>query len=263
MDAAAGDALHIWWLGQSGFLFKQAGAWLLVDPYLSDSLTLKYAATDKPHVRMTERCIEPEKLCFVPLVASSHQHTDHFDEATLAPLANARGELDLVLPAAVEAHAKTRLISANVTYHDIDSGTSVELHGWHVQGVAAAHNEVERDELGRCKFLGFVIKRNGFTVYHSGDTLLHPGLARDVPQGCDVMFLPINGNKPERRVAGNMSGPEAAEFASSKRAKLVIPHHFDMFTFNTEAPDAFTRACVELRQLHRVMACGERLSVTR
>lgn len=38
----------LWWLGQSGFLFKWRGDYLLIDPYLSDSLTQKYAGTDKP-----------------------------------------------------------------------------------------------------------------------------------------------------------------------------------------------------------------------
>ena len=41
-------ALHVWWLGQSGFLVQWRGTHLLLDPYLSDSLTNKYAATDKP-----------------------------------------------------------------------------------------------------------------------------------------------------------------------------------------------------------------------
>ena len=43
--------VHLWWLGQSGFLVKCANRYLLIDPYLSDSLTKKYANTDKPHVR--------------------------------------------------------------------------------------------------------------------------------------------------------------------------------------------------------------------
>ena len=34
---------------------------LLIDPYLSDSLARKYAATDKPHVRMTALAIAPEE----------------------------------------------------------------------------------------------------------------------------------------------------------------------------------------------------------
>ena len=50
---AAPDSLHVWWLGQSGFLLQWQGHRLLLDPYLSDSLTRKYATTDKPHVRMT------------------------------------------------------------------------------------------------------------------------------------------------------------------------------------------------------------------
>src|SRR5687767_15674091 len=64
--------LHLWWLGQSGFLVQWQGRHLLLDPYLSDSLTQKYAATDKPHVRMTEIPIAPERLNFIDVVTSSH-----------------------------------------------------------------------------------------------------------------------------------------------------------------------------------------------
>ena len=55
-------------------------------PYLSDSLTAKYAGTDKPHVRMTERAIDPARLDFIDVVTSSHNHTDHLDHETLWPL---------------------------------------------------------------------------------------------------------------------------------------------------------------------------------
>ena len=70
------EHLHLWWLGQSGFLVQWQGQHLLLDPYLSDSLTAKYAATDKPHIRMTERVIAPESLDFIQVVTSSHNHTD-------------------------------------------------------------------------------------------------------------------------------------------------------------------------------------------
>jgi len=73
------NGVHLWWLGQSGFLIHSGDACVLVDPYLSDSLTKKYAATDKPHVRMTERVIAPERLDFIDIVTSSHNHTDHLD----------------------------------------------------------------------------------------------------------------------------------------------------------------------------------------
>src|ERR1043165_8119684 len=69
------EHLHLWWLGQSGFLVQWQNRHLLLDPYLSDSLTRKYAQTDKPHVRMTERVIAPEKLDFINLIPSSHNPT--------------------------------------------------------------------------------------------------------------------------------------------------------------------------------------------
>ena len=78
VDAAKSDRpnFRLWWLGQSGFLVQFNGRHALLDPYLSDSLTVKYAQTDKPHVRMTERVIAPERLGFVDVVTSSHGSTD-------------------------------------------------------------------------------------------------------------------------------------------------------------------------------------------
>ncbi|HAO96788.1 MAG TPA: hypothetical protein DCQ96_12085, partial [Verrucomicrobiales bacterium] len=57
----AEDCFHVWWLGQSGFLLKWNGHFLLFDPYLSDSLTRKYEGTDKPHVRMSELVVDPSR----------------------------------------------------------------------------------------------------------------------------------------------------------------------------------------------------------
>ena len=87
------DRLRLWWLGQSGFLVQSNGRHLLFDPYLSDSLTAKYAATDKPHVRMTELVIDPRRLDFMDVVTSSHNHTDHLDGETLIPLLQANPAL--------------------------------------------------------------------------------------------------------------------------------------------------------------------------
>src|SRR5687767_4021314 len=84
--AELSNDFSLWWLGQSGFLVQWQGKHLLLDPYLSDSLTRKYAATDKPHVRMTELIVAPERLNFIQIVTSSHNHTDHLDAETLIPL---------------------------------------------------------------------------------------------------------------------------------------------------------------------------------
>ena len=76
----------------------------------------------------------------------------------------------------------------------------------------------------------------------------------------DVAILPINGSRPERRVAGNLSGEEAAKLAHDIQARLVVPCHFEMFAFNSESPDSFAEACERLGQKYRVLKCGERFS---
>lgn len=253
---------RVWWLGQSGFLVVTPQATVLFDPYLSDSLTRKYAVTDKPHTRITERVVDPGRLTGIDLVTSSHNHTDHLDAETLLPLFVANPRAKLVIPRANHGFVLDRLGPVEDRLVEIDAGESI-THG-HVtlHGIPAAHNTVERDELGQCRFLGFVARIGTLTLYHSGDTLMHEGLVPGIaPFTPDIAFVPINGNKPERRVSGNLDGREAAELARGIHAGLAIPHHFDMFEFNTATPDLFTRECRRLGQACRVLRNGEGLDI--
>jgi hypothetical protein len=143
------DGFRLWWLGQSGFLVQWRGRHLLLDPYLSDSLTKKYAATDKPHVRMTERVVDPARLGFVDVVTSSHNHTDHLDAETLGPLLHANPDLVLVVPEANRAFVAERLGIDPAGPVGLDDGAEVDAGGFRIAGVPAAHEEFERDERGR------------------------------------------------------------------------------------------------------------------
>jgi L-ascorbate metabolism protein UlaG (beta-lactamase superfamily) len=247
-----------WWLGQSGFLVVTPAATILFDPYLSDSLTKKYAATDKPHTRLTELVIAPDKLTGIDLITSSHNHTDHLDADTLQPLFSANPCAKLLVPRANHAFVLERLGPVVDRLLEIDDGETLTWGPVTLHGIPAAHNTVERDAGGRCRFLGFVARAGGFTFYHSGDTLLHDGLVTALaPWAPDIAFLPINGHKPERRVAGNLDGREAAGLARAIRARLAVPHHFDMFDFNTASPDLFIAECRCLGQEFRVLRNGE------
>ncbi|MEO1835706.1 MAG: MBL fold metallo-hydrolase [Akkermansiaceae bacterium] len=258
------DCFHLWWLGQSGFLLKWDGHFLLFDPYLSDSLTRKYADTDKEHVRMTELVLDPAQLDFVKLVTSTHNHTDHLDGETLTAIAAAAGGISLALPEANIEFARGRLGAAKVDYLGLDEKVGKASGPFDLEGVAAAHNEVERDTEGRCKFLGFRVRFGEFCVYHSGDTLWHDELVAQLIDGkpeVAVAILPINGNKPERRVAGNLNGVQAAALGKAIGAGVVVPCHYHMFSFNTEEPGEFVAECEKLGQGYQVMTCGERLTV--
>ena len=242
--ARAAGRPRLWWLGQSGFLLVTTGGTILFDPYLSDSLTRKYAATDKPHTRITERVIAPERLTGIDVITSSHAHTDHLDPETLLPLLAANPAANLVIPRANRTVVLERLGKVKNPLAEIDAGDSLTVAGMELHGIPAAHNTVERDERGCCRFLGYIARLAGKTVYHSGDTLMHDGLISALaPFRPDVALVPINGNRPERRVAGNLDGAEAARLSRAIEAGIAIPHHFDMFEFNTDTPLAFEAEC--------------------
>ena len=255
------DHFHLWWLGQSGFLLQWQDKHLLFDPYLSDSLTKKYASTDKPHVRMTERVVAPEQLHFIDVVTSSHNHTDHLDADTLIPLMRANPKMELIIPEANREFVVDRLKTMVELPRGVDAGQFTVAGPFKVHGVPAAHERLEQDANGRHRFLGYVVEFGGWTVYHSGDTVLYDGMTdwlRRWP--IDVVLLPINGRGPERRVDGNLWGREAAQLAKDIGARLAIPCHYEMFEFNTATPDEFVAECERLNQPRRVLRAGEHWS---
>jgi len=258
VDSGRG-ALQLWWLGQSGYLIKH-GPWrLLVDPYLSDTLTAKYSATNKPHVRMSRRVVDPAKLRDIMFVTASHAHTDHMDPATLAAIRQVNDGVAFIAP-----RAETRL--AQERWGPIREGdppmilmSDGECQGFvdlSIFAVPAAHDTLSRDADGNAKCQGYVFRFGEVMVYHSGDTVLYDGMVESLRSfGIDIAILPINGK------VGNMNGREAAQLAKDIGAKVVIPCHYDMFEFNTADPaDEFIPECERLRQAYRVLQQGERFS---
>ncbi len=260
----AGDGFSLWWLGQSGFLLGWRGRWLALDPYLSDSLTRKYADTGRPHVRMTARVVDPAALPFVDAVTASHAHTDHLDPDTLRALVAAAPGIELVAPEAHRALAAERSGLPAERILGVDAGTRVGAAGFSIAGVPAAHDEISHDDDGHVRHLGYVIGFGPWTIYHAGDTRLHDGLAAAVrtaaaPRGVDVALLPINGHDPARGVAGNTDGPEAARLAAAIGARVAVPCHYELFEFNTASPGAFVREAAAAGVESRVLRAGERL----
>jgi len=249
---------RIWWLGQSGYLIQWEGKHLLIDPYLSDSLTHKYAKTDKPHVRLTELVIDPRKLDFIDVATSSHNHTDHLDGETLIPLREVNPQMQLIIPEANREFVANR-IKADINYPiGLNDGEEVTVGPFRFHGIPAAHNELERDAQGKCKFMGYVIQFGSWSIYHSGDTLWREEILEALKVfKIDLALLPINGNKPERRVAGNLHAKEAVEMAKSIQASMLFPCHYDMFAFNTADPAEFAEIAKEEGQAYEILLNGQ------
>lgn len=258
-------SLSIWWLGQSGFLIKSCRGTLIVDPYLSEHLTRKYEGTARPHIRMTRAPLRGSDLSGLDVVLASHKHSDHLDPGTLPDLMAASPGAMLVLPESLLEHASQMGLQAD-RLAGTDAGRSMDVAGFRIRAVPSAHEQIDRDAAGRHLYLGYVIECEGLRLYHSGDSLAYEGLQGELGPGpFDMLFLPINGRDPARGVPGNMTAGEAVDLAAMIRPRFVVPHHYDMFTFNTVPIEVFE---VEARRLppwvgSKILRCGERWEITR
>jgi len=264
MDALLNDEKHfnLWWLGQSGFLLQWNGKRVLVDPYLSDSLTKKYLATDKPHTRISELVIRPELLKNISIVSSSHNHTDHLDAETLVPVIKNNPGIQFIIPEANREFVAERVQCKREFPVGLNDKQSVTIEGFTFFGIPAKHNEIERDANGHCKYMGYIISFGNYSIYHSGDTLLFEGMIELLkPFHIDLALLPINGNDPARKVAGNLDCHEAAELGEAIGAGTVIPCHYDMFTFNTADVNEFSKEADRLNLQYKVLNGGEHFTL--
>ena len=210
---------------------------------------------------MSERVIDPQLFRNISIVTSSHNHTDHLDGETLIPILKNNPQIEFIIPEA------NRIFIADRVKCDINFPTGLNdkqtkaIDGFTFHGIPAKHNEIERDEKGNCKFMGYVIQFGNWSVYHSGDTLWFDDMEEILkPFNIDVALLPINGDRPERGVAGNLNTKEAAQLAKAINAGIVIPCHYDMFTFNTADPADFAMEAENIEQTYALLKHGEHWS---
>jgi L-ascorbate metabolism protein UlaG (beta-lactamase superfamily) len=215
---------------------------------------------------MTRAPLRGGDLHGVDLVLASHKHSDHLDPGTLPDLLAASPQAVLVLPEAIREHARQldRELPAERLV-GLDAGRTYERAGFRVRAVPSAHEQLEADPAGHHLYLGYVIESAGLRLYHSGDSLAYDGLPDWLGAGrFDVLFLPINGRDPARGVPGNMSAAEAVDLAGRVRPRFIVPHHYDMFTFNTVPVAVFASEARRLPQgvSPRILRCGERWEIT-
>jgi L-ascorbate metabolism protein UlaG (beta-lactamase superfamily) len=173
-------------------------------------------------------------------------------------------EAMLGLPAAIIDHAVESVGLDPSRLVGLEAGQTIERGGFRVRAIPSAHEGLDTDESGRNLYLGFVIESDGRRFYHSGDSLAYEGLADWLgTEPFDALFLPINGRDPSRGVPGNMTAGEAVELASAVRPRWVVPHHYDMFEFNTVPVQGFEAEARRLPDGVRpaVLECGRRWEI--
>lgn len=255
----------IWWLGQSGYAIKTASTFFYIDLYLSEHLTAKYAHTEKPHIRMMAAPLRGHEITHAPLLFASHKHSDHLDPGTVPDLMQASPQARLILPQSLIDHAVGMGLDADRLI-PVRGEETITLDHLTVHVIPSAHPGLDYDPATGYPFLGFVFEADGVVLYHSGDTLAYTGLADRLKKYApDIVFLPINGTDERRdslKVPPNMNMQEAIALAQAVDAKLMIPHHYDMFTFNTADVADFRTAAEQVGLPYQVLHCGEKFCYT-
>ena len=205
--------MKVTWLGQAGLLFENENLKIMVDPYLSDSLSSK-GESFKRRLFIDEKYFEASPN----VILITHAHEDHLNMETLTRVVeNAKAPITFLAPESCQAELKT--LGGNHNYVMLNAHSV-----WSEKGVTFYATRAEHSDRAA---VGFIIDDGRKTYYVSGDTLYNYDVLDDVLElvedGVDVAFLPINGK------GNNMHAKDAADFAYELSAKSAVPLHYGLF----------------------------------
>ncbi|WP_372632148.1 MBL fold metallo-hydrolase [Cohnella sp.] len=253
--------LAVWSLGQASFIVKGGSTVVYVDPFaLSDEeVERRYGLK-----RQYPSPMRPEQIVNADCCLITHEHSDHLDPDTIRAMAAANPKTLFVAPNCCLEEMRQCGVSEERLFRAETDKAVVEDGGFFVKPIPAAHEQLEQDSEGLFKHVGYVVRLNGVTWYHAGDTVIYDGLAERVAaERIDLALLPINGRdafRTERGIIGNMDYREAAELAHRAGFGMTVPMHYDLFAGNSERPGYFVDHVYHNfpRLRTHVMARGER-----
>jgi L-ascorbate 6-phosphate lactonase len=242
-------AIPVRMLGQAGVRLEFSDCIVYVDPYLTDSVAESFGAELR---RMIPAPMAPEDVADADWVLVTHEHLDHLDPESLRGISRASPACRFVAP----AHCHTALQAVGIDASRIVTATEEWTQlgpSSSVMAVPAAHPVIERDPAGLLLRVGYLIRAEGVTVLHTGDTSANDTIASAVRSAAsvDFAFVPVNERNHYRDragILGNMTVREALRFAEEAGASALIPIHWDLFRPNSVSVD-------EIRLVHETERC--------
>jgi L-ascorbate metabolism protein UlaG (beta-lactamase superfamily) len=231
-------------LGQSGLVLESRGERVLIDPYLSDLLdgwsNGKWRRAYPVPVAVTD-------YIGALVVVATHEHEDHLDPLTVAPLLAASIETRLLLPAAAISKICWPVPSSRVQTMR-GEGEAFDYGPFRIISLPAAHSTDYKLEFSRengHRWCGVMVEAEGLRLLHTGDSVDFDGYSELVGHA-DVVCVPINGRgREDKGIVGNFEPEEAAAFCRRVGAHEVLALHWDMFPVNPGDPKAFANALSE------------------
>jgi len=192
--------MDITWYGHSCFLISGNTGTVLIDPFITGNPAALCSADD----------LTPDA------VLVTHGHGDHLGDAI--PIAKKSGAI-IIAPYELALYCESR----GASVHPMHIGGSFDFEFGSVKLTIAHHGSMTPDGIYTGNPCGFLIRMDGKTLYHAGDT----GLFYDMKligelNPIDVAMLPIGGNF-------TMDIKDAVHAVKLLRPAQVIPMHYNTF----------------------------------
>jgi L-ascorbate metabolism protein UlaG (beta-lactamase superfamily) len=223
----------ITWIGHASFLIQFNDLNVLVDPNFANWLFLLK--------RLKRAGLRLKDLPPIDLVLLTHAHYDHFHKPTLRKLPAPKIG---VMPWGVGELARdlgfTRII-------ELQKWESFSHADWSVTLTPCKHwgARTIRDE--HRGYGGFVLRHQGRTIYHAGDSAYFDGFKEIGKQlKPEIALLPIGAYFPDTFRHVHMGPDEALKAFRDLGARWLVPMHFGTFKLSFEPLDEPPRWLSEL-----------------
>ncbi len=178
------------------------------------------------------------------LILITHAHGDHLGDAV--EISRQTGAPIVCMYDLAQKLQGVKTYGMNYGPATIEGVELVMVPAWH-------SSSINGEEIGNPA--GFVIKLDGKTIYHAGDTFVFGDMALigELYGPIDVALLPIGGYF-------TMGPKEAAKAVELLKPKIAVPMHYNTFPPIRQDPEQF-RKLVGSRADVRILNSGEELEI--
>lgn len=207
--------MKILWLGQAGLLLVSGKTKIMIDPYLTDSLSKynhEYARKLKVNKKLFK--VKPDAIVI------TNNHSDHADAKSIEKMLKyIKKKSDVTILSCKNVFDQLVEIPTICQANNImlEEGSEWTIGNLNICAVPAKTDDTSA--------FGIIITdyEDNKKYYIVGDTLYNKYIFDKIPKGIYATFLPINGN------CGSMNLADAKRFAKNIDSCYFVLYHFGMF----------------------------------